>query len=61
MSSPASYSEQNWLLVRAGAIILGVIGMLLAVSRIVRDGIISVISIFAGLVGAIAAVFKRFF
>jgi hypothetical protein len=41
MSSPASYPEQNWLLVRAEAIILGIIGMLLAVSQSVRGSLAS--------------------
>ncbi len=43
------------------AIILGVIGMILAVSPSIRGGFVSIISILAGLVGIIAAVLKLFF
>jgi hypothetical protein len=43
------------------AIILGVIGLLLAASPSIRGGIISVLSVVAGLLGIIAAVFKLFF
>lgn len=43
------------------AIALGVIGMLLAASPSIRGGIISIISVGAGLLGIIAAVLKLFF
>ncbi len=40
------------------AIVLGVFGMILAVLPARRGGIVSVISIFAGLIGIITAIFK---
>jgi hypothetical protein len=49
------------LLLAVAAIILGIIGMLLAASPSIRGGIISIMSILAGLIGIIAAVFKLFF
>jgi hypothetical protein len=49
------------LLLAVAAIVLGVIGMLLAASPSIRGGIISIISVGAGLLGIIAAVLKLFF
>jgi hypothetical protein len=49
------------LVLAVAAIVLGVIGMLLAASPSIRGGIISIISVLAGLLGIIAAVFKLFF
>jgi hypothetical protein len=43
------------------AIVLGVIGMALAVAPSIRGGIISIISVVAGLLGIIAAPFKLIF
>lgn len=48
-------------LLAVAAIVLGVVGMLLAVSPSIRGGIISIISVLAGLLGIVAAVFKLFF
>lgn len=48
-------------LLAVAAIILGVIGLLLAASPSIRGGIVSIISVLAGLIGIIAAVFKLFF
>ncbi len=48
-------------LLAVAAIILGVMGVLLAASPSIRGGIISIMSIIAGLIGIIAAVFKLFF
>lgn len=48
-------------LLAVAAIILGVIGMLLAAAPSIRGGIISIMSILAGLLGIIAAVFKLLF
>ena len=48
-------------LLAIAAIILGLVGALLALSPRVRGGMISVISIGAGLLGIIAAVFKLLF
>ncbi len=49
------------LLLAVAAIVLGVIGMLLAASPSIRGGIISILSVGAGLLGIIAAVLKLFF
>ncbi len=43
------------------AIVLGVIGMVLAAAPSIRGGIISIMSIVAGLLGIIAAVLKLLF
>jgi hypothetical protein len=43
------------------AIVLGLLGFLLALSPRVRGGMISVLSILLGLVGMVAAVFKLVF
>jgi hypothetical protein len=43
------------------AIVLGVIGMLLAASPSIRGGIVSIISVLAGSLGIVAAVLKLFF
>ena len=40
------------------AIVLGIVGVLLALSPRIRGGMVSVIAIIAGLVGIIAAIFK---
>lgn len=48
-------------LLAVAAIVLGVIGMLLAASPTIRGGIISIFSVGAGLLGIIAAVLKLFF
>ena len=45
-------------LLAIAAIVLGVLGALLALSPRVRGGMISVLSILLGLIGIIAAVFK---
>jgi hypothetical protein len=46
------------LVLAIAAIVLGAIGVLLALMPHVRGGIISMISIVAGLIGIIAAVFR---
>jgi len=43
------------------AVILGVIGMLLAASPSIRGGFVSILSVVAGLIGIIAAILKLFF
>lgn len=43
------------------AIVLGLVGALLALSPRVRGGMVSIISIAAGLLGIVAAVFKLVF
>jgi len=41
-----------------GAILFGVLGLVLAISPARRGGMLSVIAIFAGVIGIIAAIFK---
>ena len=48
-------------LLAIAAIVLGIIGALLALSPRVRGGVISIVAIVAGLIGIIAAVFKLVF
>jgi hypothetical protein len=43
------------------AVVLGIIGLLLAVAPGVRGGIISLVSIIAGALGIVAALFKLLF
>ena len=46
------------LLLAIGAIVLGLLGVVLALSPRVRGGMVSVIAIAAGAIGIIAALFK---
>jgi hypothetical protein len=48
-------------LLAIAAIVLGLLGALLAISPRVRGGMISILSIIAGVIGIIAAVFKLVF
>ena len=48
-------------LLAIAAIILGLLGALLAMSPRVRGGMMSLLAIGAGLIGIVAAVFKLFF
>jgi hypothetical protein len=55
-------SHAGWgFFLAIAAIILGVIGFLIALMPGVRGGIVSMISIVAGLIGIVAAVFKLIF
>lgn len=49
------------VLLAIAAIVLGIIGVLLAISPRVRGGMVSILSILAGAIGIIAAVFKLIF
>jgi hypothetical protein len=48
-------------LLAIGAIVFGVLGVLLALAPAVRGGLISAVSIVLGLIGIVAAVFKLVF
>ena len=48
-------------LLAIAAIVLGLLGALLAISPRVRGGMISILSIVAGVIGIVAAVFKLVF
>jgi hypothetical protein len=49
------------LLLAVAAIILGIIGLMLAFAPSVRGGMVSIFSVVAGLIGILAAIFRFIF